>query len=100
MVYENEQIGGGNGSEARSRGERAQEWARSRGTQASEWARSQVSRFQGRVESNPEVALYWALGAGVVVGLVLGTLMRGSRQSGLWREPQRWRATQSEGETW
>jgi len=99
MAYENEQIGGtresgaaGNGSKvrehlkaagsaagdaARVRSEQAQDWARSRGNQATDWARAQLSGIQGRVEANPQRATLWALGVGLVFGIVLSSLLRG-----------------------
>jgi hypothetical protein len=93
MVYENEQIGGGAqpqqpgieqpgmaGDNGQQRARRAQEWARSRGTQASGWARSQLSQLQGRVESDPQRATIWALGAGLVAGVVLSSLLRGGNR--------------------
>jgi len=67
---------------ARARGEQATEWARTRGGRASEWARSQLTGLQGRVESDPQRATLWALGVGLVFGMILSSLVRGGRSTG------------------
>ncbi|MGQ0835974.1 MAG: hypothetical protein ACT4O5_13835 [Gammaproteobacteria bacterium] len=88
MAYENEQIGGaresgaaGNGSKVREHlkaaGSAAGDAARVRSGQAQEWARAQLSGIQGRLESNPQRGTLWALGVGLVFGIVLSSLLRG-----------------------
>jgi hypothetical protein len=101
MAYENEQTGtpqptgttpGSNGGSrvrdhlkaagtaagdaARERREQASQWARERRGEAGEWARSQLTGLQSRVESDPQRATLWALGVGLVVGVILASLMR------------------------
>jgi hypothetical protein len=61
---------------------RAQQYgdrARERAGEAGEWARSQWSGIQGRVESQPQTAALWALGIGVVAGILLGAAFRSGR---------------------
>ena len=61
---------------------RAQQYgdrARERAGEAGEWARSQWSGIQGRVESQPQTAALWALGIGVVAGILLGAAFRNGR---------------------
>jgi len=58
---------------AQAYGERAREGA----NEAGDWARSQWSGIQGRVESQPQTAALWALGIGVVAGILLGAAFRG-----------------------
>lgn len=57
----------------------AAEAARSGARGASEWARSRFEDLQGRVEERPQTAALWALGIGMVTGLLLGTILRGGR---------------------
>ncbi len=47
---------------------------------ARSWAKSQVDGLQSRVEAEPYRATAWALGIGLVVGVALATLVRGSRR--------------------
>jgi ElaB/YqjD/DUF883 family membrane-anchored ribosome-binding protein len=47
---------------------------------AKDWARSQLDGLQSRVEAQPYRATAWALGVGLVVGVALATLIRGSRR--------------------
>ena len=47
--------------------------ARARG--AREWARGRFEDLQDRVESRPQSAAMWALGIGVIAGVLLGTLI-------------------------
>jgi hypothetical protein len=51
--------------------------ARERANEAGDWAKSQWSGLQGRVESQPQSAALWALGIGVVAGILLGAAFRG-----------------------
>ena len=51
--------------------------ARNRAQQAQEWARSQWGDLQDRVEAQPYRAAAWALGIGLVVGILLTSLVRG-----------------------
>ncbi|MGH8228719.1 MAG: hypothetical protein ACREU3_12615 [Steroidobacteraceae bacterium] len=51
--------------------------ARARVKGASDWARSRFTDLQGRVEQRPQSSALWALGIGVVAGLLVGTLFRG-----------------------
>ena len=55
----------------------AAETARSRYRDASEWAQSRFHDLQGRVEERPQSAALWALGIGVIVGVLLGAVIRG-----------------------
>jgi ElaB/YqjD/DUF883 family membrane-anchored ribosome-binding protein len=64
----------------RAAGEAAAEAARARADQAREWASGQWSSLQERVEAQPYRATAWALGIGVVAGLLLAGLLRGSRR--------------------
>lgn len=57
----------------------AAQTARSKAREASEWARTRFADLQGRVEERPQSAALWALGIGVVTGILLGTLLRGGR---------------------
>jgi hypothetical protein len=66
---------------AKARSNEASEWARTRGTQASDWARERLAVVQGRVEADPQRATLWALGAGFVFGILVASLLRGSRSS-------------------
>jgi hypothetical protein len=66
---------------ARARSGEASQWARERGTQASDWARNRMAAVQGRVEADPQRATLWALGAGFVFGILVASLIRGSRSS-------------------
>lgn len=66
---------------ARVRGNEASQWARERGTQASDWARNRIAAVQGSVEADPQRAALWALGAGFVFGILVASLIRGSRSS-------------------
>jgi len=59
---------------------RAQQYgdrARERAGEYGDWAKSQWSGLQGRVESEPQTAALWALGIGVVAGILLGAALRG-----------------------
>lgn len=51
--------------------------ARSRARDASDWARSRFEDLQNRVEDRPQSAALWALGIGVVAGLLFSSLLRG-----------------------
>lgn len=51
--------------------------ARTRAHEAGDWARSRWSGLQGRVEAQPQTAALWALGIGVVAGILLGAAFRG-----------------------
>jgi len=50
-----------------------------RARQAREWARSRVSDLQDRVEERPYSATAWALGIGLIAGILLATLVRTRR---------------------
>lgn len=50
-----------------------------RARQAREWARSYWSDLQDRVERKPYSATVWALGIGVVTGIVLTSMVRPRR---------------------
>jgi ElaB/YqjD/DUF883 family membrane-anchored ribosome-binding protein len=47
---------------------------------AKEWARSRLDGLQSRVEARPYRATAWALGVGLVAGVVLTTLVRSGRR--------------------
>jgi ElaB/YqjD/DUF883 family membrane-anchored ribosome-binding protein len=51
--------------------------ARKRARGASDWARSRWSDLQGQVEEKPHTAALWALGIGVVAGILVSGLLRG-----------------------
>jgi hypothetical protein len=51
--------------------------ARARARGAGDWARSRFSDLQGRVEKQPGTAAMWALGIGLIAGIVLTNLLRG-----------------------
>jgi ElaB/YqjD/DUF883 family membrane-anchored ribosome-binding protein len=51
--------------------------ARKRARGASDWARSRWSDLQGQVEEKPHSAAIWALGIGVVAGILVSTLFHG-----------------------
>jgi ElaB/YqjD/DUF883 family membrane-anchored ribosome-binding protein len=53
---------------------------RERAEQARGWAQSQLDGLQGRVEAQPYRATAWALGIGLVAGVVLASLVRTSRR--------------------
>jgi hypothetical protein len=63
----------------RAASEAATNAARNRAQQAQQWARSQWDGLQERVEAQPQRASMWALGIGIVAGIVLSSLMRGRR---------------------
>ena len=56
----------------------AAEAARSRARNASDWARTRFADLQDRVEERPHSAALWALGVGVVAGLLLSGLFHRS----------------------
>jgi ElaB/YqjD/DUF883 family membrane-anchored ribosome-binding protein len=56
------------------------EAVRDRAEHAREWARSRMEGLQSRVEARPYRATAWALGIGLVAGVVLTTLVRGGRR--------------------
>ncbi len=60
-----------------SAGSNAANAARERARQAQDWARDQWSGLQDAVESQPQRATLWALGIGLVLGMVITGLMRG-----------------------
>ena len=62
-------------SKASSMGDKLREGA----DNARGWARSRLDNLQGSVEANPYRASAWALGLGLVAGVVLMGLMRGRR---------------------
>jgi hypothetical protein len=49
--------------------------ARVRARGARDWARSRFEDLQDRVESRPQSAAMWALGIGLIVGVLLGTVI-------------------------
>ena len=49
--------------------------ARTRARGARDWARGRFEDLQDRVESRPQSAAMWALGIGVIAGVLLGTLI-------------------------
>jgi hypothetical protein len=61
----------------RGRAQAYSDSARARAQDAGDWAKSQWSGIQGRVESQPQTAALWALGIGVVAGILLGAAFRG-----------------------
>jgi ElaB/YqjD/DUF883 family membrane-anchored ribosome-binding protein len=63
--------------ELRGRAQQYGDRARERAGEAGDWAKSQWSGIQGRVESQPQTAAIWALGIGVVAGILLGAAFRG-----------------------
>ena len=54
------------------------ETARERARAARDWARTRFTDLQGRVEERPQAAAIWALGVGLVVGVLITALVRGS----------------------
>ena len=54
--------------------------ARAKAQQARDWASSQVDSLQQRVEAQPYKATAWALGAGFLAGILLMSLIRGTRR--------------------
>jgi ElaB/YqjD/DUF883 family membrane-anchored ribosome-binding protein len=54
--------------------------ARERARGAGKWARSRFQDLQGRVEERPHTAALWALGIGVVAGILLSSLFRSGRE--------------------
>lgn len=59
-----------------SAGANAAQAARERARQAQDWARDQWSGIQDAVESQPQRATLWALGIGVVLGMIITGMMR------------------------
>ncbi len=51
--------------------------ARAGARNAGDWARSRLEDLRGTVERRPQTATLWALGIGVVAGLLVGSLLRG-----------------------
>jgi len=64
------------GENIRGRAQAYGERAREQAGEAGNWAKSQLSGLQGRVESQPQTAALWALGIGVVAGILLGAAFR------------------------
>jgi ElaB/YqjD/DUF883 family membrane-anchored ribosome-binding protein len=64
----------------RSKASAAGDAVRESADSAKDWARSQLDGLQSRVEAQPYRATAWALGIGLVVGVALATLVRGSRR--------------------
>jgi ElaB/YqjD/DUF883 family membrane-anchored ribosome-binding protein len=64
----------------RAKAAAAGEAVRERAEQARGWAQSQVDGLQSRVEAQPYRATAWALGIGVVAGVLLASLIRTSRR--------------------
>ncbi len=64
----------------RAAGEAAAQAARARADQAREWAQDRWSGLQERIEAEPYHATAWALGIGVVAGILLAGMFRGSRR--------------------
>ena len=90
-MYENSGVGTSNGESAteqaaqvrdrlRSKAAAAGEAVRDRARQAQGWARSQMDGLQSRVEAQPYRASAWALGIGVVAGVLLAGVLRSSRR--------------------
>jgi ElaB/YqjD/DUF883 family membrane-anchored ribosome-binding protein len=50
--------------------------ARSRARSARDWANARFHDLQGRVEERPQAAAAWALGVGLLVGVLLTTMVR------------------------
>ncbi len=50
--------------------------ARTGARSASDWARSRFEELQGTVQRRPQTATLWALGIGVVAGLLVGSILR------------------------
>ena len=67
---------GAAGESIRDRAQAYRERARDRAADAGDWAKSQWTDIQGRVESQPQTAALWALGIGVVAGILLGAAFR------------------------
>ena len=65
------------GETVRGRAQQYGERARVSANEAGDWAKNQWSGIQGRVESQPQTAALWALGVGVVAGILLGAAFRG-----------------------
>ena len=61
----------------RGRAQQYGDQARARAHDAGDWAKDQWTGLQGRVESQPQTAALWALGIGVVAGILLGAAFRG-----------------------
>ncbi len=64
----------------RAKAAAAGEAVRERAEQARGWAQSQVDGLQSRVEAQPYRATAWALGIGVVAGVLLASLVRPGRR--------------------
>lgn len=65
------------GDAVRDRARTAGHRAKSRAREAGGWARTQWDGVQGRVEAQPRQATLWALGLGVVAGILIGSALRG-----------------------
>lgn len=63
----------------RAKAAAAGEAVREGAEQARGWARSQFDGLQRRVEAKPYQASAWALGIGLVAGVLLAGLIRGRR---------------------
>ena len=55
--------------------------ARTSARSARDWARTRFTDLQGRVEERPQAAAIWALGVGLVVGVLITALVRGSSRA-------------------
>jgi hypothetical protein len=55
----------------------AAEAARKRARGAGDWARGRWSDLRGQVEEKPQSAALWALGIGVVVGILMSGVFHG-----------------------
>lgn len=55
----------------------AAEAARKRARGAGDWARTRWSGLQGQVEEKPQTAAIWALGIGIVAGILVSSLFHG-----------------------
>jgi ElaB/YqjD/DUF883 family membrane-anchored ribosome-binding protein len=90
-MYENSGVGTQNGESIqenaaqakerlRAKAAAAGESLRERADQARGWARSQMDGLQSRVEAQPYRASAWALGIGVVAGVLLASLLRSGQR--------------------
>jgi hypothetical protein len=60
---------------------RVNQRAAERARQAREWARTQWGDLQDRVERRPYSATAWALGVGLLTGIVMTSLVRMNRRT-------------------
>jgi ElaB/YqjD/DUF883 family membrane-anchored ribosome-binding protein len=87
MNAKNGDLGAGTGADGeqvkehlRAAKDAAASAARARAQQARDWASSQIDDLQQRVEAQPYMASAWALGVGLLAGILLMSLVRPGRR--------------------